>query len=117
MESVAHAASPHEPSWPAASSSSRPSSATTTSSVPCGRASGFFLKNAPPEELVNGVRVVADGDALLAPSVTRRVLEEYAQRPPPGARESGLERLTGRELEVMRLLAGGKGNAELAADL
>lgn len=80
-------------------------------------ASGFLLKNAPPEELVHGVRVVAGGDALLAPSVTRRIVEEYAQRPAPRARDSGLERLTERELEVMRLLAGGKSNAELAAEL
>ncbi len=80
-------------------------------------ASGFLLKNAPPEELVHGVRVVADGDALLAPSVTRRIVEEYAQRPAPRARDGGLERLTERELEVMRLLAGGKSNAELAAEL
>ncbi len=80
-------------------------------------ASGFLLKNAPPEELVHGVRVVAGGDALLAPSVTRRIVEEYAQRPAPRARDGGLERLTERELEVMRLLAGGKSNAELAAEL
>ncbi len=80
-------------------------------------ASGFLLKNAPPEELVHGVRVVAGGDALLAPSVTRRIVEEYAQRPAPRARDNGLERLTERELEVMRLLAGGKSNAELAAEL
>ncbi len=80
-------------------------------------ASGFLLKNAPPEELVHGVRVVAAGDALLAPSVTRRIVEEYAQRPAPRARDGGLERLTERELEVMRLLAGGKSNAELAAEL
>lgn len=80
-------------------------------------ASGFLLKNAPPEELVHGVRVVAGGDALLAPSVTRRIVEEYAQRPAPRARDNGLERLTERELEVMRRLAGGKSNAELAAEL
>lgn len=80
-------------------------------------ASGFLLKNAPPEELVHGVRVVAGGDALLAPSVTRRIVEEYAQRPAPRAPHNGLERLTERELEVMRLLAGGKSNAELAAEL
>ena len=80
-------------------------------------ASGFLLKNAPPEELVHGVRVVAGGDALLAPSVTRRIVEEYAQRPTPRARDGGLERLTEREIEVLRLLAGGKSNAELAAEL
>jgi len=80
-------------------------------------ASGFLLKNAPPEELVHGVRVVAGGDALLAPSVTRRIIEEYAQRPAPRSSDTGLERLTDRELEVLRRLATGKSNAELAAEL
>ena len=78
-------------------------------------ASGFLLKNAPPEELVHAVRVVAAGDALLAPSVTRRIIEEYAQRPAPRTNDAGLEQLTERELEVLRLLATGKSNAELAA--
>jgi DNA-binding NarL/FixJ family response regulator len=80
-------------------------------------ASGFLLKNAPPEHLMHAVRVVADGDALLAPSVTRRIIEQFAQpraNPELGAR---LESLTHRELEVLRLLAGGKSNAELAAEL
>jgi len=80
-------------------------------------ASGFLIKNAPPEELLHAVRVVADGDALLAPSVTRRIIEQFTQAradPQLGAR---LESLTHRELEVLRLLAGGKSNAELAADL
>ena len=85
----------------------------------CG-ASGFLLKNAPPEELVHAVRVVARGDALLAPSVTRRMIEEFARRAGrPGA--SGptkeLDRLTGREREVLRHLASGKSNAELAEEL
>jgi DNA-binding NarL/FixJ family response regulator len=80
-------------------------------------ASGFLIKNAPPEELLHAVRVVADGDALLAPSVTRRIIEQFAHpraNPELGAR---LESLTHRELEVLRLLAGGKSNAELAAEL
>jgi DNA-binding NarL/FixJ family response regulator len=81
-------------------------------------ASGFMLKNASPEELVKAVRVVADGEALLAPSVTRRVIAEYAQRTPPRREDDGaLERLTDREREVLRLLATGKSNAELAAQL
>jgi DNA-binding NarL/FixJ family response regulator len=80
-------------------------------------ASGFLIKNAPPEELVHAVRVVSNGDALLAPSVTRRIIEQFAHaraNPELGAR---LESLTHRELEVLKLLAGGKSNAELAAEL
>jgi DNA-binding NarL/FixJ family response regulator len=80
-------------------------------------ASGFLLKNAPPEELIHAVRVVASGDALLAPSVTRKVIEEYARRPAPLGHEVDLERLTEREKEVLLLLATGKSNAELAAHL
>jgi DNA-binding NarL/FixJ family response regulator len=80
-------------------------------------ASGFLIKNAPPEELLHAVRVVANGDALLAPSVTRRIIEQFAHaraNPELGAQ---LESLTHRELEVLRLLAGGKSNAELASEL
>jgi DNA-binding NarL/FixJ family response regulator len=80
-------------------------------------ASGFMLKNAAPEELVHAVRVVADGEALLAPSITRRVIAEYAQRMPPRRADDALERLTEREREVLCLLATGKSNAELAAQL
>jgi DNA-binding NarL/FixJ family response regulator len=80
-------------------------------------ASGFLLKNTPPEELVQAVRIVAAGDALLAPSITRRVIEEYSQRPPPRRNDAELELLTERELEVLRLLATGKSNAELATHL
>jgi DNA-binding NarL/FixJ family response regulator len=80
-------------------------------------ASGFLLKNAPPEELVHAVRIVAAGDALLAPSVTRRVIEQYARRSAPRTDDAGLERLTAREVEVLRLLATGRSNSELAAHL
>jgi DNA-binding NarL/FixJ family response regulator len=80
-------------------------------------ASGFLLKNAPPEELVHAVRIVAAGDALLAPSVTRRVIEQYARRPPPSRDDAALARLTAREVEVLRLLATGMSNSELAAHL
>src|SRR5205814_6659561 len=66
-------------------------------------ASGFLLKDVPPEQLVAGIRAVASGDALLAPSITRRVIEAFVQRPPPAAREqhSKLAELTTRELDVL----------------
>ena len=80
-------------------------------------ASGFLLKNAPPEELVHAVRVVAAGDALLAPSVTRKVIEEYARRPASRSHEADIGRLTERETEVLQLLATGKSNSELATHL
>lgn len=78
-------------------------------------ASGFLLKNAPPEELVAAIRIVAGGGALLAPSVTRRIITEFAQRPsPPAGAEVALEGLTVREREVLLLVAGGLSNAEIA---
>ncbi len=80
-------------------------------------ASGFLLKNAPPEELVAAVRVVAEGDALLSPSVTRRVLERLAgSTPEPGLAER-LDELTEREVEVLRHVAAGRSNAEIAMAL
>ncbi|WP_232660569.1 response regulator [Pseudonocardia sp. TRM90224] len=79
-------------------------------------ASGFLLKNAPPEELIQAVRVVAAGDALLAPSVTKRIIQDYSRRAlAPARRSTELQRLSEREREVLRLLATGVSNAELAA--
>ena len=79
-------------------------------------ASGFLLKDASAEDLVQAVRIVAGGEALLAPSVTRRLIADYAARPEPKQRAT-LSQLTERELEVMRLVASGQTNAELAAAL
>ena len=80
-------------------------------------ASGFILKNAPPEDLIAAVRVVAEGNALLAPSVTRRIIHEFAQRTPRNDLKEKLSSLTEREIEVLRLISKGKTNAEIAADL
>ena len=82
-----------------------------------GGASGFLLKNSPPEELVQAVRVVASGDALLAPSVTRKVIEAFIRQPTHHNNEVELRRLTERETEILRLLATGKSNSELASHL
>ncbi len=81
-------------------------------------ASGFLLKDSPPEQLVTAIRVVAAGEALLAPSITSRLIKQFA-RPAPSGREPppGLGELTARELEVFKLVARGLSNAEIAATL
>ena len=80
-------------------------------------ASGFLLKDAAADELLHAIRVVADGNALLAPSVTRRLIEDYARRPAPRHQPDALTDLTTRELEVMRLLARGMSNTDIAREL
>jgi DNA-binding NarL/FixJ family response regulator len=79
-------------------------------------ASGFLLKDAPEERLTTAIRVVAEGGSLFAPSVTRRLIEEFA-RHAPSARPPALDELTARETEVLRLVARGLTNAEIAAGL
>ncbi len=79
-------------------------------------ASGFLLKDAPEERLLTAIQVVAEGGSLFAPSVTRRLIEEFSRRTPATPQPS-LAELTARELEVLRLLAQGLSNAEIATDL
>jgi DNA-binding NarL/FixJ family response regulator len=81
-------------------------------------ASGFLLKDTPPEQLVEAIRVVSKGDALLSPVITRRVIEEFVRRPPESVRKPApeLEELTARELEMLRYVARGLSNAEIAKE-
>jgi DNA-binding NarL/FixJ family response regulator len=83
-------------------------------------ASGFMLKDTPPEQLVAAIHVIASGDALLSPTITKRVIEEFISRPPSTIspeRPPKLNELTARELEVLGFMARGLSNAEIARDL
>ncbi|HZT15727.1 MAG TPA: response regulator transcription factor [Gaiellaceae bacterium] len=81
-------------------------------------ASGFLLKDVPGDQFVTAVRTVAGGDALLAPALTRRLIEHFVRRPPAdAATPRGLEELTGRELDVLKLLGRGASNAEIGSAL
>ena len=82
-------------------------------------ASGFLLKDTAPEEMLDAIRILAAGDALLAPGITRRLIREFAGRPEPGPRSAPqlLDPLTAREREVLAEVAGGRSNAEIGQRL
>jgi DNA-binding NarL/FixJ family response regulator len=80
-------------------------------------AGGFLLKDAGADELLHAVRVIADGEALLAPTVTRRLIEDFTRGPRPSEQPAALAELTPRELQVLRLIARGRSNADIAGEL
>jgi DNA-binding NarL/FixJ family response regulator len=80
-------------------------------------AAGFLLKNTPADRIAHAVALVAAGESLLSPTLTRRLIEQYVSRPPPGGETSLLDRLTERELDVLLLVAQGQANSEIAETL
>jgi DNA-binding NarL/FixJ family response regulator len=80
-------------------------------------AAGFLLKDAPREQLISAIRQVVDGDALLAPSVTRRLIERFVRQHPPGDADGPFDLLSAREREVLALVARGRTNSEIAHEL
>ncbi|MGI8430256.1 MAG: response regulator [Solirubrobacteraceae bacterium] len=80
-------------------------------------ASGFLLKDTPPEQLIAAVRVVAAGDGLIAPTITKRLIAQFARTAPPNVPPAGLRELTPREVEVLTLIARGRSNGEIASEL
>ena len=80
-------------------------------------ASGFLLKDVLPEQLIAAIRVVAAGDALIAPTITKRLIEQFARTAPPRTPPPALHDLTPRELEILTLMARGRSNSEIAEDL
>jgi DNA-binding NarL/FixJ family response regulator len=109
--------SPPSPGRRPGCSSSPPSTSTNTSMAVRAGASGFLLKDVAPRDLVHAVTVVARGDAMLAPAVTRRLLEQFVRRPPATGTPPAVKDLTDRELSVTRLVARGLSNTEIGGKL